>query len=103
MNTQALVITNQVLSMKVKENRDVGPYVNQNASTMVSRLRDFNMMYPTIFFGSMIYEEPKEFFDEVYKILFCIGVSSNEKVELAAYQLKVVLKYGILDGRTIRL
>ena len=35
-------------------------------------------------------EYPQDFLDKVYKIFYAMGVSSNEKVELAAYQLKHV-------------
>ena len=42
---------------------------------------------PPMFFLSMGDEDPQQFFDDVYKILFSIGVSTTEKDELAAYQL----------------
>ena len=35
-------------------------------------------------------EDPYELIDEVYKILYAMGVSSSEKVELATNQLKDV-------------
>ncbi|XP_069146091.1 uncharacterized protein [Solanum lycopersicum] len=35
-------------------------------------------------------EDPQEFVDEVYKILFAMGVNKKEKADLAAYQLKDV-------------
>jgi len=35
-------------------------------------------------------EDPQRFIDEVYKVLAIIGVSSEEKAELATYQLKDV-------------
>lgn len=47
-------------------------------------------MNPPTFYGSNIDEDPQEFIDEVYKILYAIGVSSSEKAELATYQLKDV-------------
>lgn len=39
-------------------------------------------------FGWKVNKEPKDFINEVYKILYALGLSSNEKVELALYQLK---------------
>ena len=42
------------------------------------------------FLGSKVRDDPQEFFDEVYKIVNYMGVTSTEKVELAAYQLKYV-------------
>ena len=35
-------------------------------------------------------EDPQNFLDEVYKIFYAIGVISNDKAELATYQLKDV-------------
>ena len=43
-----------------------------------------------MFFGSRANEYPQDLLDEVYKILFAMGVSMDEKAELAAYQLKDV-------------
>ena len=43
-----------------------------------------------VFFGSKLKEDPQYFLDEVYKILYAMGVTSIEKAELAAYQLKDV-------------
>ena len=57
---------------------------------MASHLSDFTRMNPPKFFESKFGEEPQEFLDEVYKILFAIGVTLSEKAELAAYQLKDV-------------
>lgn len=57
---------------------------------MASCLRDFTRMSPHTLFGSKVNEDPKDFLDEVYKILYSMGVSSNEKDELVAYQLKDV-------------
>ena len=59
---------------------------------MASRLRDFTRMNPTIFYGSMVYEDPQEFIDEVYKILCAMGLSSNENAELSLYKLKDVVR-----------
>ncbi|KAK4733448.1 hypothetical protein R3W88_007709 [Solanum pinnatisectum] len=57
---------------------------------MASRLRDFVRMNPLVFLGSKVGEDPQEFVDEVYKVVNVIGVTSIEKAELDAYQLKDV-------------
>ena len=38
----------------------------------------------------MFFEDPQDFLDLVYEILFSMGVRTTEKVELAAYHLKEV-------------
>ena len=43
-----------------------------------------------MYFGSNGDEDPQNFLDEVYIILFSMGVSTTEKAELAAYQLNDV-------------
>ncbi|XP_049382861.1 uncharacterized protein LOC125847242 [Solanum stenotomum] len=50
---------------------------------MASRLRDFTRMNPSTFLGSKVNEDPQGFLEKVYKIVEAMGVSSNEKVELA--------------------
>ena len=76
--------------MTTQANWDVTPRVHEQ--TMASRLRDFTRMNPTIFYGSMGYEDPQEFIDEVYKILCAMGLSSNENAEFALYKLKDVVR-----------
>ncbi|XP_049368652.1 uncharacterized protein LOC125833534 [Solanum verrucosum] len=44
-------------------------------------------------------EDPQEFIDEVYKVLDIMGVTSVEKAELAAYQLKGVSQVLPLEMR----
>ncbi|XP_055830827.1 uncharacterized protein LOC129899843 [Solanum dulcamara] len=74
-----------MLSQVVAIQRVVSP---PNAPTMASRVRDFTRMYPFEFHGSKFNEDLQEFIDEVYNIVDIMGVSSEEKVELAAYKLK---------------
>ena len=57
---------------------------------MASHLRDFTRMNPPMYFGSKVDEDPQDFLDKIYKILFAMGVSTIEKAELGAYQLKDV-------------
>ena len=90
MDTQAHAATTQAQTMTTQENREVAPRVNQNASTMAFHLIDFTRMNPLMFFGSKVNEDPHDFLDEVYNILYAIRVSLNEKAELSAYQLKDV-------------
>ena len=58
---------------------EVRPCVQQNASTMSSHLRDLTWMTPPMFLWSKLNVDPKEFLDEVYKIIYSMGVSSIEK------------------------
>ena len=57
---------------------------------MTSHLRNFIRMNPPIFYGYKVEEDPQEFIDEIYKILFSMGLTTSEKAELATYQLKSV-------------
>ena len=70
---------------------------------MASHLRDFTRMNPLTFYGYKVDEDPQEFIDEVYKILYAMGVSSSEKAELATYQLKDVAQTWYVQWRDNRL
>ncbi|KAH0669077.1 hypothetical protein KY289_023570 [Solanum tuberosum] len=59
-----------------------------HAPTPASRVRDFVRMNPPEFYRSKLDEDPQEFIDEVHKILAIMGMRSEDKAELAAYQLK---------------
>ena len=72
------------------ENREVVPRPNQHVGTMASHLREFTRMNPPTFYGSKVEEDPHEFIDEIYKILYAMRSSNSEKAELATYQLKDV-------------
>ena len=43
-----------------------------------------------MFYGSRVDEDPQGYRGELYKILFAMGVTTGEKIELVAYQLKDV-------------
>ena len=43
-----------------------------------------------MYIGSKVDEDPQDFFDMVYRILFAMRVSTSEKDKLASYQLKDV-------------
>ena len=47
-------------------------------------------MNPPTLYASKVEEHPQGFIDEVFKVLDAMDVSSQEKAELAAYQLKDV-------------
>ncbi|XP_069147061.1 uncharacterized protein [Solanum lycopersicum] len=45
---------------------------------------------PPTFHGTKVDEDPQGFIDEVFKVVYVMGVTPREKAELAAYQLKDV-------------
>ena len=47
-------------------------------------------MNPHTFYMSKVEEDPQEFINVVYKILFAMGLSTSEKAKLVTYQLKDV-------------
>ncbi|WP_353806047.1 hypothetical protein, partial [Acinetobacter baumannii] len=47
-------------------------------------------MNPPTFYGSKVEEYPEEFIDEIYKLLYVMGLTTGEKVEISTYQLKGV-------------
>uniref|UniRef100_M1DU93 Gag-pol protein n=1 Tax=Solanum tuberosum TaxID=4113 RepID=M1DU93_SOLTU len=83
----AQAVSTQAQAMTVQENRGLEANVNPNVSTKASCLRDFVRMNTLIFLRSKVGDDPQVFFDEVYKIINAMGVTSIEKAELVAYQL----------------
>ena len=83
-------ITTQAQAITTQANREVVFRDNQHSSTMASRLRYFTRTNPPMNFGSKVRDDPQDFLDEVYKILFAMGVIIVEKDELAAYKVKDV-------------
>ena len=62
-------------------------------------------MNPPTFYGSKVDKDPQEFIDETYTILYVIGLTTSEKVNLATYQLKDVAQTLYVkwrDNRTLR-
>ena len=90
MTTQAQAATVQAQAMTTQANRVVSPRPHQHVTTMASRLRDFTRINPPAFYGSKFDEDTQEFLDEVYIVLYAMGVISSEKADLASYQLKDV-------------
>lgn len=71
--------------MGAQEDREVGPCVEKNASTICSLLRNFTRMKHPMFFKSQVNEDPQNIINEVYKILGVMGLNSNKMAELASY------------------
>ena len=75
MTTQAQAAKVQAQAVTAQANQDVAPRPHQQVTTMASYLRDFTRMNPPTFYISKVDEYPQEFIDEVYKILYAMGVS----------------------------
>ena len=69
----AQAITTQVQALTAQPNREVTSCEDQHISTVASHMRDFMSMDPQIYFGLKVDEDPQDFLDEVYKILFAKG------------------------------
>ena len=100
--TQEQAATTQAQDMTTQTNREVVPRAYQQAATMASRLRDFTRMNPHTFYGSKVEEDPQEFIDEIYKILYAMGFSTSEKAKLTSYQLKDVAQAWYVQWRDNR-
>ena len=71
-------------------NREVVAPENPIGGMCAIRVEKLLRMNPPEFYGSKVEEDPNGFIDEVYKKLAIMGVSSFDKAELDAYQLKDV-------------
>ena len=70
---QAITTQAQAYALTAQANRDVAPYPYQQVTIMASRVRDFTRMNPPTFYGSKVDENPQQFLDEVYKVLYAMG------------------------------
>ena len=77
MTTQAQVAMIQAQDTMTQANQDVSPRPYQQVTTVSTHIRKFTRMNPPIFYGSMFDEDPQEFLDEVYKVLYDMGVTSS--------------------------
>ena len=75
MTTQAQAATSQPHAMTAQADLEVVPCPHQQVTTMASRLRDFTRINPPTFHESKVDEDPQEFINEIYMILYAMGVS----------------------------
>ena len=66
----------------------MGPKISVIESSMTSTLRDFWRINPLNFLGSKLGEDPQDFKDEVYKIVYSMNMTPREKVDMVSYNLK---------------
>src|SRR5687767_5621690 len=59
-------------------------------------------MNPPKYHGSKVEEDPQAFIDEIARVVTIMGVTSEEKAELAAYQLKGVAQIWFEQWRELR-
>ena len=77
MTTQAQAATSQAQAMMAQDNCNVVPHDHKQVGIMAYRIRYFTRMNPPTLYRCKVEEEPQEFIDEVYMILFAIGLSTS--------------------------
>ena len=92
--TLSQAMTTQAQAMAAQANREVGPRAQPNSSTTSSRLMDFMRMNPPMFYGSKVNGDPQNFINEVYKILYAMGLTSNVRPSYLSINTRMWLKYG---------
>ncbi|KAG5572887.1 hypothetical protein H5410_062653 [Solanum commersonii] len=66
-----------------------------------SRIRKFLRMNPPSFTGSSTTDDPESLVEKLKKVFEVMHVVDAERVELAAYQLKMLLGLGLTSGRRV--
>ncbi|TMX04003.1 hypothetical protein EJD97_012192 [Solanum chilense] len=64
--------------------KEVSSNENPHAGTMDSRLMDFTITTPLVYYGSKTDEDPQEFIYEINKILCAMGVDQEANAKLTA-------------------
>ena len=59
-------------------------------------------MNPPTFYGSNVEEDPQKFIEEIYKIIYSMGLTISDKDELDTYQLKHVAQAWYVQWRDNR-
>ena len=68
---------------------------------MAFRLKDISVMNPNTFYGLRFMKIPKEFIDEVYKILYAIGFLQLRRPSFTHTNSRMWLKLGMSNGGII--
>ena len=68
---------------------------------MAFRLKDISVMNPNTFYGLRFMKIPKEFIDEVYKILFDVGCVQMRRPSWPHTNSRMWLKLGMCNGGII--
>ena len=85
MTIQAQVVTNHVVD---QANLIVSP--KPNPSNLASRIRGLMRINPLTFHSTKVHEDQQDFIDEMFKVVYYMGVTPREKAESAACELKDV-------------
>ena len=64
--------------------------MNANGGSTTARVYNFIKMISSEFLGSQTIKDPKNFLDQIKKIIDVIQVTKNDRVELTSYQPKYV-------------
>ena len=73
-----------------QNNQWVQDHVNGNGGSTAGKVREFFRMNPPEFLGSQTIKDPKNFLDQIKKIIDVMQVTKNDRVELTSYQPKYV-------------
>ena len=68
-----------------------------------SRIPEFMSMNPLSFMCSITTKDPEYFVEELNKVFDVMHVADTERVDLAAYELKMWLELGLIDRRWVEI